>query len=206
MKKGVFRELVNLRVNGGNLTDESSVETVDIDAYLPSAVNYIMTTGRNKHLAQDGDRDIPSMFYGSFNNITINKSTDSHYIEYPKGAIALYGNEGIRYVKDNCGNTYSPLSDSDMHTVNYYKDKMQLGFYRPKKDYIQVWETNPLVETMDLEMIVRVEDLEDDDELPIEAGMESQALELCVQWFTGERQMPSDKLNNKSDINTQPNI
>lgn len=206
MTKGIFIESILLNINGGALTDESAVHRVDIESYIPMAVNYVMTAGRNTHLAQDGDRDIPSLFYGSFEGLTIDKTTTPR-ITYPKGFVPLYGNEGIRYVTDNCGNTYSPLSDSDMHTIKHYKDKfLGLGFYRPKQNYIELYLANPLVEEVNLEGIVRVEDLDDTDELPITAGFETMAIDLCIAWFTGQKKMPNDKLNNKADLNTQPNV
>ena len=50
-------------------------------------------------------------------------------------------------------------------------------------------------------MVVDVDDLLPTDELPIQAGMEMEAIEMCVQFMTGQRQIPADMKNDKKDLN-----
>jgi len=201
MTKGVFKESVLLAVSGGVLTDEMNVQREDIEAYIPAAVNYALTSGRNISLKQEGNRDLPSMFYGVFKNIPIDRTTPVASITLPKGYVPLYGNEGVRAVFDNCNNYYSPLMDADRRTIHHYKDLLLgQGFYYPLGQYgMEVYPTGVLSEFLNGEYIVRVEDLDDDDELPLIASTEVIALDVCIQWFTGQKAKPADLINNKVD-------
>lgn len=201
MKKGVFVESVLLAIGGGVLTDELNVRREDVEAYIPAAVNYAVTAGRNTSIAQDGNRDLPSMFYGTFTDLLIDRTGSVASITLPKGYIPLYGNEGVRSVFDDCGNYYAPLMDADRRTIKHYSKKLlQQGFYYPiGKDKIEVYPTNVLVEKLSGEYIVKCEDLDDDDELPLPASTETMALEQCIQWFSRQRQNPADLINNKAD-------
>jgi len=204
MTKGIAIETVILRIGGGVLNTEMSVERVDVEALLPAAVNYALTAGRNIALSQEGNRDLPSMFYGTFENIDIDRSGSVARITLPKGYVGLYGNEGIRSVFDNCGNYYSPLMDADRRLIKYYKDKfIGQGFYYPLgQSGIEVYPTNELSEKLNGEYIVRCEDLLDGDELPLPASTEKIALDILVEWFTDQRSRPAMLQNVKSDINT----
>lgn len=201
MTVGEFVDLVLLRVGGGVFTDDLSVQRVDIRAYLPAAVNYALTSGRNTSLSQEGNRDLPSMFYGTFTDLPIDRTSSVAKVTLPKGYVPLYGNEGVRSVFDECGNYYSPLMDADRRSIKYFKDKLLCqGFYYPLgKINLEVYPTNPLIEMLSGEYIVSVDYLADDDMLPLPADTEAMALDLCVQWFSNQRQFPADLINNKVD-------
>lgn len=203
MTLGVFIESVLLRLNGGQLTDESSVQRVDIKAYVPAAVNWAMSKTYNLNLGQFGDRDFPSVFYASFTNLPINKTPRIPIITLPYNVIPLYGNQGLRYVKDNTGYTYSPLSDSDMHTVESYVELMtDMKFYRLKAaKVVELYGLADDDEELSGEYLIKIEDLTMDDELPLQAGTEIETIQVCMEFFTGQRQIGADKLNNKTDIN-----
>lgn len=201
MTKSLFVENVILALGGYVLTDEMNVQRWDIEAFLPAAVNYALTSGRNTSLSQEGNRDLPSMFYGTFTDLVIDKTGSVDFVTLPKGYVPLYGNEGVRSVFDNCGNYYAPLMDADRRTIKAYKNKLiDQGFYYPiGKTKVEVYTTNPLVEKLSGEYIVRVQDLADDDELPLPADTEMQAIQLVAQWFTQPSSRPADLIVNKSD-------
>lgn len=201
MTKSVFAENVLIAMGGGVLTNELAIQRVDIFAFLPAAVNYALTAGRNTSLSQEGNRDLPSMFYGTFTDLVIDRSSNTAFVTLPKGYVPLYGNEGVRSVFDDCGNYYAPLMDADRRLIKAYKDKLtEQGFYYPiGKNKLEVYPTNPLVEMLNGEYIVRVQDLGDDDELPLPADTEMMAVQLLAQWFTDPRKRPADLINNKSD-------
>ena len=200
MRLDVFVENVLLALNGGVLTNEFPVQRVDILAILPAAVNYAITAGRNTSISQEGNRDLPSMFYGTFTNITIDRTNPIAKITLPKGYVPLYGNEGLRAVFDNCGNYYSPLMDADRRLVKYYKDKLigQSFYYPLGINGVEVYPASPLAETLNGEYIVRVQDMEPTDELPLVGDTEMMALELCIKWIQQPLERPADLINNKS--------
>lgn len=206
MKKGILVELVLLRLNGGVLNDESAVLRSDISAYLPSAVNYALTKSYNIGIQVDSTRDISGLFWGTFYDLPVIRSVGRRpRIALPKGTIALPRNQGIRIINDGCGGVYTPLMDADLQTINYYKDFFPGSkFFRLYADFIDFYGISPVVETIsELGMIVRTEDLEDDDELPIPAGMEEDVINLCDRHFGGQRETPADKIENTVDLNAQ---
>jgi len=205
MKKNVLIDLVLLDLNGGELNDESAILRQDIEAYLPAAVNYAMNKSYNINIQVEGNRDMSALFYGSFFDLPIVRELGRvPKIFLPKGTVALPRNQGIRYVSDGCGGTFAPLMDADLHTiVHYSKILPDNKFYRLKQGYIELWNISPIAETLNMEMIVSVEDLDDDDELPLQAGVEEDAINLCLQHFDPQRKTPADKINNTVDLNAQ---
>lgn len=204
--KARFIEQVFLKINGGELNDESSVQREDIESYLPAAVNYAMMASRNIILQQDGHRDVASCFYGFFGSLPILKDTARHnwsYVAWPKGYVPLPSNEGIRMVEDGDGNMLKPLSDNGFKTINHTLEIFTgAKYYRPEKKGLYLFGINPLTDTLSgLTIIVDVDDLDDDDILPIQAGMEKTALDLCYEYTIGERQLPADKNIDKRDVN-----
>jgi len=201
MRKNVFIENIIIAIGGGVLTDEMAVQRVDVEAFAPAAVNYALTAGRNTAISQEGNRDLPSMFYGTFSNLPIDRTSSVAKVTLPKGYAPLYGNEGIRSVFDNCGNYYSPLMDADRRSIKHYKGKLiDQGFYYPIGTRgVEVYPSSELVESLNGEYIVRFEDLDDEDELPLAGDTEVMAIEMCAKWFIDPRSRPADLLNNKSD-------
>lgn len=204
--KGRFVEQVLLRINGGQLNDDASVKREDIESYVPAAVNYTLTASRNIELGTENDRDLSSLFYGYFSDLPINVDAARHnwkYVNMPKGTIAMYANEGIRSVEDGCGVPFKPLTDNAMKTIHYYQEIFGERYYRLESGKrIYLFGINPVMSVLPgLSMIVDVDELGDDDILPIMAGMEGKAIDACVEFFTGERHEPADRKNDQRDIN-----
>lgn len=205
MTKSIFTELVLLRINGGQLNDDPAVQRRDIKAYIAAAVNYAMLAGYNINIQQEGDRDFSSTFYGFFGAQPVLTDTARHnwkYITLPKGTVPLPSNQGIRSIEDGCGDTFKPLSDNAMKTIKHYL-KIFCGarFYRLDGNKIYLFNMGAVTETVDLSMIVDTDSLADSDTLPIPAGLEGKAIDICVEFFTGERQMPADRKSDQRDIN-----
>lgn len=205
MTRGVFVESVIIRLGGGVLNEDMDVKRLDVLAYLPASVNYAMTAGRNTHLAQEGDRDFPSMFFGTFSNLTIDRTANIAKVTLPKGYVPMYGNEGLRSVYDNCNNYYAPLMEADRRMMKQVGSKMlDQGFYFPLGNDLQLWTPSPLIETINGEYIVRVEDLDDEDELPLAGDTLALALDHCFQWISDQRERPAslktDLVDNANQI------
>lgn len=205
MIKGRFIELVLLRINGGHLPVEASVQRRDIRAYLPAAVNYAMTAGYNINIQVEENRDFSSLFYGYFPTNTVYKDINRHnwmYITLPKATVALPKNQGIRSVEDGCGYSLKPLSDNAFRTIKHYS-KILNGdkYYRLEGSKIYLFNLPPVTTSVPVSLIVDSAALTDNDELPIPAGLEGKAIDICVEFITGERQMPADRKSDTRDIN-----
>lgn len=205
MTVGVAIESVLLAVTGGRPSTDSSVLRADIRAYLPVAVNWSMDKTYNLNLSTEGERDYPSEFYGVYTDNAIDRSQVIPSITLQKGVAPLKGNAGIRFVYDNCGNYYSPLSDADLPNIKYYGDKMlDMFWYRREQNKLKLYGINPMIEKLNYQAITKIEDLSDTDELPLQAGAEDDVLNKCIQWFMNQRGTPYDNIINTKDQNSQP--
>lgn len=200
MTIGEICELVFLRVNGGKPTPDNSVMRADIRTMLPAAINYAMDKAYNINLQIEGDRDYPSEFYTVFENVAIDRSGRLPVIALLAGTVPLKGGAGIRFVYDNCGNQYSPVSDSDMGSIEYYsKLTPGMGWYRRTGAQLALYGINPLAGTINYQAITKVEDLDDTDEAPLQAGTENDVLSLLINWFANK--IPYDTIVDTRDIN-----
>ena len=207
MEKLIFIESVLLEVNGGTLNSESAVHREDIEAYLPIAVNYAMTSSYNNNIKEGDGREISGVYTGTFYELNIVRSLGrAPYVTLPKGTVALPRNQGIRLIEDGCGGVFTPLSDADRRTVKYYEQLLpNEKFFRLTKDMLELYNISAIMDKLKrLDMIVSVEDLEDTDELPLQAGIEILAMEQCIAKFSRQRQLPSDKKTDTVDINSIP--
>jgi hypothetical protein len=206
MTKGKFTETVLLKIEGFQLNDSSSVQRRDIRAYLPAAVNYAMMAGYNINIQVEGNRDFSSVFYGYFPALAISKDTTRHnwkYITLPKGTIALPKNQGIRSIEDGSGYNLKPLSDNAFRTINSWLETYKGdGYYRLEGNKIYLFNISAIATVINLSMIVDTDSLTDDDILPIPAGLEGRAIDICYEFLTGVRQLPpADRKSDERDIN-----
>lgn len=203
--KARFVEQILLKVGGGVITDELSIQRVDIASYLPAAINYVQIASYNLNIKIEGDRDINSLFYGFFADQPILVDSARHnwtYIAYPKAFVALPHNQGIRQIEDGDGNTYKPLSDNAFRTIKHSAGLFTgASYFRPEQKGIYLFSQNKLIESVSLTGIVDVDELADTDILPIPAGFEKQALDVTYEFFVGERELPADRKNDKTDVN-----
>lgn len=206
MQKNRFRDLVRNKLSGGFLNEKSQVDSRIIDAYMPAAVNEVMMEGYGNEVRMENDRDFSSIYYFYYPSLTISVDATRHnwkYINDPAIGIALPRNQDIRTVEDNLGNLYSPLPDNAMTNLNYYLPLMgDLGFYRrAPKGKIYLFNLPELAKTINLSRLVDAGSLADTDELPIPAGLESKAIDICFQYVIGVREVPADRVNDQRDIN-----
>lgn len=200
MTIGVLIEEIFLRVNGGKPTPDAAVLHADIRMLLPAAINYAMDKAYNINLQTEGDRDYPSEFYTVFEDVVIDRTKRIPTATLMAGTVPLKGGAGIRFVYDNCGNQFSPLADADMGSIEYYSPLTPgMGWYRRTGAILGLYGINPLAKTINYQAITKIEELNDDDELPLQAGTEMEVLTHLVNWFANK--LPSGTLVNSRDTN-----
>lgn len=201
MRKDHFIESVYLRVNGGSPTNESSVMRVDIEAYVPAAVNYALAGHYRVSMAEEGDTELPSIFYSEFSKIPIKKDDRMRgYIDMPTKIIPLDSNRGLRYVEADNNVRYKPLPEGA--SLSGYWDNVLRGvpYYQIRGKRILLFNEQGFDDFLHVGAITAVEALKDDDELPIPAGYEAQSIDVCVAFFKDQRFTPKDYIINGKDI------
>lgn len=207
MLKGHVIELVFTTVNGGRPSTDLSVMREDIAALLPAAVNYAITGDYWANIQRDNDREIPNSFVAEL--ISGPVQTDQfgrEYIDFDKKIINIPGNGGVRYVQDQCGNIYSPRAVG-VSKKNYWDNAleyMQEFQLKPNDKKMFLFNRPDLSEPFLVGYVADVSSLEDDDELPIPAGMEPQVIDLLTGFFTNQRMQPKDYIIDGVDpVNSQ---
>lgn len=204
MKLKRFVELVLLRVNGGVLSPDHTVLRTDIKAYLPIAINAGLDNAYNQNKEVEGIGDLPSQFYGFFGPINLDTCNKPYKFELQKGTVPLKGGYGLKNVMDAVGNFYNPVPDAVLPNLKYtFELTPGMQWYRRVgKKCVEIWSHNDLLESITYQAICDIDELSDDDELPIQAGQEPLILESAVRHFSGQKGIPYDNASdNKDDIN-----
>lgn len=206
--KGELVEQIYLRVSGGKLSDDVHIQRVDIEPYLAAAINYAMVKEiriRKREAIMNGewDSDLDPDFLGTYYpEIQTDDQRGLRYAELPVKIQSLPGNLGLQEV--------FPLYGE----VNFVKIKGQFevtGLNRVLKCPIYWFETvgisqrvyfknlSRAVTKVAVRAVASIQDLEDEDVVPVPPGMEVEIIDICVGFFTGQRQMPSDMIANNND-------
>lgn len=202
MTKGELIGTVLLRASGGRPTTDMDVREYDVRTLLAPAINYALDATYNINIKTEGDRDFPTEFYGVFEDVVLDRSGKLPFFTLEKGTVPLKGNAGIRSVYDDCDNFYAPLTDSDMATIKHWSGiATGTKWYRRKGMNVELRNVNPLVKTINYQAITDINEIEDTDELPIQAGQEPLVMDLLFQWIMGQKEVPFDrKINARDDI------
>lgn len=191
-----------LRVSGGIPTSDNSVREWDVRSYLPAAVNYAITQDYWANLQRDGDHEVPGSFLSEYSDLTV--STDNkgrEYITLPVKKINIGNNRGIRYVTDNCGNTYKPMPQGQVALGCYWGKVLgNIRYYQERGQNIYITNKPPMVESLNVGAVTDVSSLGEDDELPIPAGYEPQVIDILAAFFTDARFTPKDYIIDGRDL------
>lgn len=204
MKLGKFVELVLLNVNGGVLSPDHSVQRVDIKAFLPVAINAALDSAYNDNKNIEGIGDLPSQFYAFFGPIPLCNDCLPFTFELQTGTVPLKGGYGLKNVMDESGNFYSPIPDHVLPNLKHsFNNLPGMNWYRRVgKDCVEIWTHNDLLANITYQAICDIDDLTDEDELPIQAGKEPLVMDMCVEHFSRQKGIPYDNASdNKDDIN-----
>lgn len=219
MTKGEMVELVYLYVSGGQLNADINIKREDISAMLATAVNYTvleetrirrqeamaMSSWEGNSTGVDGD------FLGTFYlDVLYDEERCLSYIKPGVRVVPLPFNRGI--------DTIAPINgECEFHKLKgQFEDKGLEGILRNQTRYwferigvdqIIFFKNIPSsIEKVILKAVVSADDLGEDDEIPIPSGTELKVLQILQQWFSGEKQIPEDLLNNNSDGSAPINI
>lgn len=205
MKQGTLIDLVLLRVNGGQLTDDLAVQRSDIRAYLPIALNSATTLFYYGNKKEELSRDFPACFYASFDGLTIDRTGTIPKITLPNLVLQMPSNQGIRRITDDCGNTFTPVQDGEVSMINYYADTMpNLRLFLPMGfQTIFLYNVTKLAKHVNAVIMLDPSSFTDDIELPIAAGVEKTAIDLCIEHFSAQRQQPADVIADGNDLNAE---
>lgn len=202
MIKSEFVGAVLLMASGGRPTSDMSIRETDVLSYMAPAINYAMDKADNINREIDRDRDYLSEFYATYEDIPVDWSGKLPRFTIGVKTVPLKGNNGLRFVYDDCGHYYGKLTDADMGMIGHYSGKMQCSsFYRRRGDIVDLYGVDPMIEKINYQVLVSVDDLGPDDELPLQAGTEIDAIRIAFEMATGQISNPYDPKIDHDDVN-----
>lgn len=205
MKIGILTETVFLSVNGNKPSTDNSFIRADIRALLPAAINYALDAAYNDEIRSEGDRDMPNEFYGYYEDIVVDRTGKRPSITMADGVVPLKGNQGIRFVFDDCDNYYAPLGDSDMATAKFWSERgTGSKWYRRRKNTIELWNILPTAKKVSYAALTDINSLTDEDEAPIQAGKEPMVIEMLSNLVRGKVTPYDNKIDSRDDVNAVP--
>jgi hypothetical protein len=192
IKKQEFIDLAIIAITGGKPTSASSVWYADLEAYLPYAINFAILGQYYANIKnEDGSsRDVPGSFISTIDNLTIDYDAvrKCGKITLPYQPIPLPRNQGIRFVGYNSRKHASNMPRIEFEGLLIY---VYGSLQRGQKAMVK--------------MISPVGELAGVDYLPIPGGMESQVMDILVQFGKGERFLPKNDIQNGTDMVQQFN-
>jgi len=205
MKKGVMKELILQRVEGGIVNQDTSrqVRREDIDAYLGAAINYAITKQYYINKKEEGESTIPNDFISTY-YVPVQKDTvrNVKYSDLPTQLLSMEKNRGLRGIYPVQGNDqfvegYFEARKHDQYYARSWKDST---LYRLIGDRVEYDNISPVVSEVIIRMVSAIGDLSDEDEVPVPAGSEVEVIEICSQFFLGQRTAQPDFVNNNTAI------
>lgn len=198
MLKGEIKELIFQRVNGGKATTDTRIFLEDIEAMLAPAINFALT--QNYYIARKNYDDINYDFISTFYlNVAYDTTRELNYVDLPSRVMPLPNNKGNWFIGGITGKSFMWSSTAQRQHNSYYPQLDQETIALREGDKIYLQNLAPTVTQVMFQGIMSLEDLDDDQDLPVPAGTEFQIINLAVEFFTGQRAIPDDRQPNQVD-------
>lgn len=215
MTVGEAVDLVLLAVNGGRLTQESSVQRAEIRALLPVAIDRFLTIEmrlRQSDARQDGADGFSSIwddgsFFGIYTLTPVKDTTRNMFYVTLPGVL-------VHMPKQRAISTVHPVKYPTQPFVKASHPSTLAGaegilggqtFYWPETaaDATKVWLYNYTGFDCDVEVwaLLSTVSLDDTDQLPVPGNIIPDALEWLRNWFMQQRGTVADNDKDDSDIN-----
>lgn len=196
-----------LKLTGGYPNMDSTTWWEDVDLLLAPAVNFVMN-GDYFLTKRDEleEKIIQPLFVQTYKNIDITFDNDLELKVFtlPKKPLALPKLRSITYIGDNKGNAFVPIEQGGNQMQKYYhKFKECQTSYDIQGMQVFLYYYPALLKKAMVRMVVSASDLADTDEVMLPDGGELRVMDLMVQFFIGERQLPKDYLNTGKEPNLQ---
>ncbi len=203
MTKGVLIELVLQSISGGEKTQDTGryARFEDVEVYLSAAINYALTKAYYINKSEN-EGFFPNDFIATyFEEVLTDTVQNVQYIPLPSKLLSIPANRGLRSVGPVQGNVQfiNMQFESQQHDEYYAGSIRNITGYRLVGQRIELVNLSNLVTEVKIRMVASVEDLDNEDELPIPAGTEVEVIQLCVEFFTGVRKLPKDNKPNNSE-------
>jgi len=197
-----------LKLTGGYPNTDSTTWWEDVDLLIAPAINYVMSADYFISKRDEGEEKIiQPLFLQSFKlPVTVDPITKKHKSKLPKRPMAWPKNRAVPFVGTSFDNQFVPVEQSGGAMQKYFSGlKKEQTSYELEGMDITYFNLPPLLRSGNVlvKMVVSASDLNDDDEILLPDGAEIQVINLMVDFFIGQKQLPKDYYNTNKEPNTQ---
>ncbi len=205
-KKELIYQIMT-EINGGRNTQDTTVRPEDIGKYLPAAVNYAIIQQYRINKSEEGS-SLPGEFIATYEDVEVKENTKRglKYIDLPARTIPLPKDMGVNMISPMKGSPSQGISTFIRTTTTQLSHLQYVIKHTPDQTYYwiegsKVYFDNlgELVDEVLVRMVASVDDIGDDVQLPIPAGLEVDVIRIVTEFFTGQRQMPAGMINSNKD-------
>lgn len=190
-----------LKVEGGQPDPQSSVRWGEMETYLAYSVNYLMVGQYWAENKSEGGHNVNSLLYTIFENVAIqtDSTTGRKFFTMPQRLITLPKSRALE-VNTMCGKMCFPLNQGDNALEQYYGClKKSISYYPEGQTRVWLYNVPALVSAIRTKQWVHIADLDDGDEVILPSDGDTKVVDLMVQFFTGQRQIPEDHTQDNKD-------
>lgn len=201
LTKVKLAEWVVDQVNGGTPAPETPVEERDVYIFIEPAINSLIAI----HGERTGIENIDGDFIATYNYVAISEdiARKEWYSTLPAKTLNLNNDRAIIQVSPMKNQAESfPIIKATSKSIfkGLEADSLlgKIGVYS-EKGRIYYSENPAPVNKVLMKLLISITELGDDDLIPIPSAMEIELVKLVVEYMTGKKQIPEDKLNDSSD-------
>ncbi len=207
--KAQMVEQVYLVISGGQPTEDFDVQREDIEMYMSNLINTIaLEDSRRRRLEARRDNVGTTGVDASFLTVeylTVLADDDAgqKYVKFIKKPLLLDDTYGIAEVGPKKGdNIFIKIKTRhDGVKLDYLFTDVTRWYYENNKGEQRIYFKNiaPVVNEVRVAYVPSMDDLDDDELVPLPSGLETVVVDRAVAFFMQEANMPSDDLNNHND-------
>jgi hypothetical protein len=203
MTKGVLIELILQSVAGGVKTQDTGryVRREDVEAYLAAAINYSLIKAYYINKAEN-EGIFPNDFIATYIlDVEEDPIEGVKFVPLPTKILSLPANRGLRSVGPVKGNVQFIQQNFEAQAHDeYYKGSIRnMTGFRLIGQRIELVNLSSFVTQVKIRQVASIMDMDDEQELPIPAGMEVEVIQICTEFFTGVRALPKDNRPNNTE-------
>ena len=207
MTKAELIGQVLLKVTGGILTEDNSVLYEDVQALLVPAMNHVvMEQYYLDKQDEEGERIINPLLLTPYTISTISDDTERNqkYITLPQRPVTLPRARAVPFVGSTRGKQFMPLELGAEALVDHYAGiNAAVTLYQHEGSKVYFWNLPAGTNAIRVKMLVNVADLADTDEIVLPSGGDLKVIQILVEYFTGQREVPEDVKVNFKNVNSQ---
>lgn len=190
---------------------DNAVRKTYVKKYLSAAIPYLTLKQYyedQKTGEPEGLKEFDNQFVGAMQktDVLYNEERQQLYIIIPGTRMAMIHGKDIIFIGPmaNQSKGYYPISQQEYNSVARSINLSSKRYYMLEANKYAYLINHPQsVKELGVKKLWSLEEIADDELLPITDDLAIQAMELCVDWFLGKRQLPPDYVNDNMDIKTK---